>query len=68
MPGRGRIVFYAIAAVAVALIALGAWNSRHSSYQGPPNGTAECKDRTISYAVRRQDACLDHGGVYAWNK
>jgi hypothetical protein len=36
-------------------------------YDGPPLGTAECNDGTISYSKHRQGTCSWHGGVESWN-
>lgn len=33
------------------------------SYYGP---TAQCRDRTYSYAANHRGACSHHGGVRVW--
>ena len=40
--------------------------ARAPAYTGPINGTASCRDGTISYSADSA-ACAPHGGVAAWN-
>lgn len=39
----------------------------HPTYDGPPEGTAECEDGWISYSASIQGTCSWHGGVESWN-
>jgi hypothetical protein len=66
--GSGVGVLIAVGIVAAALwgVADGA-GIVGDSYDGPPNGTAECNDGWISYSAHRQGACSWHGGVESWN-
>jgi len=55
--------------VIAALIGWGAYDyATGPAYNGPPGGTAECEDGTISYSQHRQGTCSWHGGVEAWNE
>ena len=63
---RWKVAIYVLGAVIVAAIGF-AWYSHRHVYHGPPGGTAECNDHSISYAAHHQGACSWHGGVYAWN-
>jgi Protein of unknown function (DUF3761) len=64
---RWRIGLYLVGAVVAVALAFG-WYTSRPVYHGPPGGTAECNDGTISYAKHHQGACSWHGGVHAWNR
>ena len=54
------LLVVAIAGVGVLFYA------RAPAYEGPVNGTASCRDGTISYSADSA-ACAPYGGVAGWN-
>ena len=55
------LLVVAIAGVGVLFYA------RAPAYEGPLNGTASCRDGTISYSADGTACASPHGGVAGWN-